>query len=847
MSEAGRVDITSCDREPIHISGAVQSFGYLVAFSSDWIVARCSSNITEIAEKSVEDLLGMPAGELFADGAIHDIRNRLQWLQIGGLNERLFAVSLFEDDRRFDVAVHLSEGLIVVEFEPTMADQAFEPIPLVRSMMAKLAQADQFETFLTQAARQVRYVTEFDRVMVYRFLPDDTGEVVADACGPDVESFKGLRYPASDIPKQARALYLRNQLRIISDVNGEVFPIVPEMSPEGKPIDLSLSVLRAVSPIHLEYLRNMGVGASMSISIIVEGKLWGMFACHHFSPKVLTFQRRTVAELFGQMFSLELANRERRDTLHTEREGRTVHDRLMTAIGTGHSVFENLAKVLDTIRDVIPSDGAAIWCDGEFAASGRGLLKEEMQGLVRFLNRTGASRIYSTDHLAGHFETAEDYADRVAGILAIPVSRKPRDYLVLTRGELAQSVTWAGNPEKPAELGPNGVRLTPRKSFEAWREVVRGKSKAWSNAELQLAENLRTTLLEVILRSVDESDRFRKEAQATQDLLIAELNHRVRNILTLVRGIVAQTGGNTTSVADFASEVGGRIQSLARAHDQLTGSQWSAASLRTLLGTEIAAYFGDKAERFILEGPRVLLEPQAFSTMALVFHEMVTNSAKYGALSDRRGEVRVAWEFDDTGSLRIDWSEQGGPPVKAPTRRGFGSTIIERSIPFELQGEASIDYALTGVRARFLVPGHYATEDNAEDNDTGDSPHGEGREELDFAGAALLVEDNVIIAMEAEHMLLGLGFGNVVTTSSVAAAAKAIENTEFAFGLLDINLGSETSMPIADSLAAKGVPFVFASGYGDGADLPEAHADVPVVTKPYSADLLRSTAARVIG
>ncbi|MHA7819634.1 MAG: HWE histidine kinase domain-containing protein [Erythrobacter sp.] len=845
MAEANQVDITSCDREPIHLAGAVQSFGYLVAVSSDWIIALCSENVAEVACRSVDDLLGTLADDLFADSAVHDIRNRLQWLHIGGLNERMFSVDLFGDDRRFDVAVHLSDELIVIEFEPTLADNAFEPIPLVRSMMAKLDQAKEFDKFLTQAARQVRHVTEFDRVMVYRLLPDETGEVVADACAPDVESFKGLRYPATDIPKQARSLYLLNQLRIISDVGGETSPIVPQLLPDGKPLDLSMSVLRAVSPIHIEYLQNMGVGASMSISIIVEGKLWGLFACHHFGPKILTFQRRTVAELFGQMFSLELANRERQSVLQSERDGRAVHDRLMAAIDTQNSVFDNLKKVLDTLRDVIPSDGAAIWCEGEFASSGRGVLKEEMQGLVRFLNRMGASRVYSTDHLANHYEPAEDYADRVAGILAIPVSRKPRDYLVLSRAEIAQSVTWAGNPKKPAELGPNGVRLTPRKSFEAWQEVVRGKSKAWSPEELQNAESLRTTLLEVILRSVDESDRLRKAAQATQDLLIAELNHRVRNILTLVRGIVAQTGGSSTSVAQFASEVGGRIQALARAHDQLTSSQWSASSLRTMLETEIEAYFKTNAARYELAGPHVLLAPEAFSTLALVFHEMVTNSAKYGALSDSRGEVKIEWEVEETGSLKVSWSENGGPPVKAPTRRGFGSTIIERSIPFELQGEASIDYALTGVRARFLVPGHYVVEDNAPGEEIEEQTHEEGGEELEFAGTALLVEDNVIIAMEAEQMLLGLGFADVVTTSSVASAAKAIDGNEFAFALLDINLGSETSMPVADRLAKTGVPFVFASGYGDGADLPEVHSGVPVVTKPYSGDLLRRTISQM--
>ncbi|MEQ8656958.1 MAG: HWE histidine kinase domain-containing protein [Hyphomicrobiales bacterium] len=840
------VDLTSCDREPIHLLGAIQSFGYLLAVSTDWIITRCSANLGEVCDRSVDDLLGALASDILTEQAIHDIRNRLQWLQSAGTTERIFGQDLFGNGKLYDVALHLSDELIVIEFEPSASNSALEPVSMVRSMMAKLCGQDKLDRFLFQAARQIRFVTDFDRVMVYKFLPDGSGEVVADACAHGVESFMGLRYPASDIPKQARALYLSNPLRIIADIDADIVPIVPQKSPDGQPLDLSSSILRAVSPIHIEYLRNMGVRASMSVSIIVDGELWGLLACHHFRPKTVEFERRTTAELFGQMFSLELANRERQLTLRSERDGRKVHDQIMSTMSTEGSVFDNLANQLEAFQDVMQTDGTAIWVDGEFSASGQSLTREEMQSLIRFLNQSGASRIYATDALSTHHEPAEDYANRVAGVLAIPVSRKPRDYLVLTRKEIAQSVQWAGNPNKPAELGPNGVRLTPRKSFEAWREVVRGTSAAWTPAELQLAESLRTTLLEVILRSVDDSNKVRERAQATQDLLIAELNHRVRNILSLVRGIVAQTGESSATIAEFSSEVGGRIQALARAHDQLTGTQWAPSSLKSMLENELEAYLGDKAQRVELNGPRILLDPRSFTTMALVVHEMVTNSAKYGALTDGRGSIDIDWEIDDTGSLKISWTEKGGPPVKAPKRRGFGSTIIERSVPYELQGEASIEYALTGVRAHFLVPGRYVSEDT--------SPLPRAPVEVidptvdaaSFEGHALLVEDNVVIAMEAEDMLLNLGFEQVSLASTVSSALSLIEQSKFAFALLDINLGDETSTPIADELNRRGIPFLFASGYGDTAELPGDMNNRMIVTKPYSEDTLRSFAVQVL-
>lgn len=840
------VDLTSCDREPIHLLGAIQSFGYLLAVSTDWIITRCSANLGEVCERSVDDLLGTLASDILTEHAIHDIRNRLQWLQSAGTTERIFGQDLFGDGKLYDVAVHLSDELIVIEFEPSASSSSLEPISMVRSMMAKLCGQDKLDRFLFQAARQIRFVTDFDRVMVYKFLSDGTGEVVADACANGVESFMGLRYPASDIPKQARALYLSNPLRIIADIDADIVPIVPQKSPEGQPLDLSSSILRAVSPIHIEYLRNMGVRASMSISIIVDGELWGLIACHHFRPKTVEFERRTTAELFGQMFSLELANRERQMTLRSERDGRKVHDQVMSTMSTDVSVFDNLANQLEAFQDIIETDGIAIWVDGEFSASGQSLNREEMQSLIRFLNQSGASRIYATDALSTHHAPAEDYANRVAGVLAIPVSRKPRDYLVLTRKEIAQSVQWAGNPNKPAELGPNGVRLTPRKSFEAWREVVRGTSAAWTPAELHLAESLRTTLLEVILRSVDDSNKIRERAQATQDLLIAELNHRVRNILSLVRGIVAQTGESSSTIAEFSSEVGGRIQALARAHDQLTGTQWAPSSLKSMLENELEAYLGDKAQRVELNGPRILLDPRSFTTMALVIHEMVTNSAKYGALTDGRGSIDIDWEIDDTGSLKISWTEKGGPPVKAPKRRGFGSTIIERSVPYELQGEANIDYALTGVRAHFLVPGRYVSEDTSPIAPAPVEVIDPTVDAASFEGHALLVEDNVVIAMEAEDMLFNLGFEQVSLASTVSSALSLIEQSTFAFALLDINLGDETSTPIADELNRLGIPFLFASGYGDTAELPGDMNNRMIVTKPYSEETLRSYAVQVL-
>ncbi len=833
------VDLTSCDREPIHVLGAVQPFGFLIAVSPDWIVVRASTNTPDWLSRPVEDLLGLPLDTVVDREAIHLLRGHLQTLRGPDAVDRVFGVRLVPDKPVFDVALHLSGGAIVIEAEPS-APEHLSAGNLVRNMVSRLQQTEEFEPLCREAVRQMRALTGFDRVMVYRFAPDGSGEVVAEAMRSGLDRYLGLHYPASDIPKQARALYERNWLRIIADVDGTAIPVVPARDPAGEPLDLSLSTLRTVSPIHLEYLRNMGVAASLSVSIMRGGRLWGLFACHHTEPRHISLERRTAAELFGQMFSWILESREREVLAAQEALARETHNRLMSAMASGGGL-DGLAGFADELSGIVACDGLGLWVNGEITLQGMTPTREEFTGLVRFLNRTATSRVYATDEIGRFHEPGRDFTERAAGMMAVPVSRTPRDFLVFFRKEVARTVTWAGNPEKPASPGPNGIRLTPRKSFEAWREVVRGRSLPWTEAETRTAEALRVTLLEVILRLSDSAERERKEAQERQELLIAELNHRVRNILNLIRGVVTQSRASAGDAEDFTEVVGDRIQALARAHDQVTSANWGPGSLAELLTVEAAAYLGAKADRVGLDGVDVLLEPQAFTTMALVVHELMTNSAKYGALSDSGGRIDVRLERDAFDSLVVQWTETGGPAVKAPTRRGFGSTIIERSVPYELKGEAEVRYALTGLTARFSIPASYV---RAAPPRVMRAAKTEAVPAVTFGGTVLVVEDNMIIALEAEEVLQALGADAVDMAASVREALRLIDASPPDRALLDVNLGSETSVAVARRLAELGIPFAFATGYGESFQVPPDLGDVPVIKKPYGADSLRQAFSR---
>lgn len=849
-SPVSQVDLTNCDREPIHILGTIQPIGFLIAVSTDWLVSRVSDNIDAFIGRSAEEMIGKPLAEFLPPKALHDLRNGVGKLRGADSVERLFACELVKGVS-FDIAVHASAENIVIEAEPGEGAPN-DTTGIVRSMIVRLDQTPDLPAFYREGARQVRALLGYDRVMVYKFDPDGSGEVVAEACKSGIGNFKGLHYPASDIPQQARLLYKRNMLRIITDVNAVPVPITPALDEAGRPLDLSLSMLRSVSPIHIEYLKNMGVGASLSISIIVDGELWGLFACHHYSARCPTFQMRSVSELFVQMFSMRLESRERREVVEYERRARDISDQLLGAVASDETLLKDPDWLADILTHAIPADGVGVWINGSYAFSGTTPPTDSFKRIVRALNGTAAGKVFATDQISTLLKSADTEPLRVAGILAIPISRSPRDYVVLFRSELIRSVRWAGDPHKPVSYGPNGPRLTPRQSFEEWKELVEGRSKPFTTSELRVAETLRATLIEVVLRLADEAAAERHQASARQELLIAELNHRVRNILGVIRGLIRQSQPDEEAVKEFVRVVDGRIHALARAHNQITDDHWGPAPLQALIDAEGAAYAADKTERFISNGPPILLNPQAYSTMALVIHELVTNSTKYGGLS-AGGRAEISWHRNQQRDLVVKWRELGGPPVSPPNRKGFGTTIIERSVPYDLGGRAEARYNSTGFEADFTIPARHVSEPKsfagpaikfqrpALNHPAAPPP------KLLMGRDILLVEDSLIISLDAEDILARLGAENVVTHATADGALQYLESRSPAVAVLDINLGDRTSFTVADLLLEQNVPFLFASGYGEQAALPMEHRNRIVIQKPYTLENIARGMAEILG
>lgn len=834
MSEG--VDLTNCDREPIHIPGSIQPHGCLLACDAGArTILRHSLNCTALLATAA-DLNGRDLGEVLGDATAHDIRNALVRAQLSGRSALMFDCAL-ENGRRFDVAVHRFKGSTIIEFEPAEVNLA-APLEMARAMIGRIAAIDSVERLAKESARLIRAALGYDRVMIYQFGPDGAGKVVSEAKRANLESFLGQYFPATDIPQQARALYLKNTIRIISDADFERIPVEPTLDTSGEPLDLSFAHLRSVSPIHCEYLRNMGVGASMSISIIVDGALWGLIACHHYSPRTLSMAERVAAEMFGEFFSLHLNALRQKQTLEAAHQARDSLDSFLRDTVGSHDINALLRDKLSEFARLIPSDGVATWLDGHMSVEGSVPPDDAILALARFAETVADGQIWATQKLANVVPGAEQYAPLAAGMLVVPLSQRPRDFLFFFRKELVHTLEWAGNPDKTYDTGPLGDRLTPRKSFAIWKETVRSESAHWTDQERRFGEATRIALVEVILQHSERLSDERTKAELRQRMLNEELNHRVKNILAVIRSLVVHPTADGETLENYATSLRGRIQALSLAHDQVVRNDGGGA-LADLLHAELMPYWGD-GERIALDGPAIWMDARAYSIMALVLHELSTNAAKYGALSLPSGRLSVSWSLTPVGACNIAWRELGGPHTSAPARRGFGSVLIERSIPFDLGGEAAVNFLPQGMEADFVLPSRFVSIRRTEAPASQEEPLMVDRHDnLDLNGkTALIVEDQLLIAIDLEQILEDVGVTVLNTLTSSRDALEFLADSAPDFAILDVNLGQGTSEPIARLLAGRQTPFLFATGYGDDGAIPEDMTGVPIIRKPFERDAL---------
>ena len=842
------VDLTNCDREPIHVPGTIQAYGVLVACDNGMgRITRHSANAHALLGfPPALDLGGAKVDAVFGLETTHTLRNMLSSAILSNKPSLSFGLGI--NGGTFDVSVHRSGREVIVEFEPSGRSRT-EPLNLVRTVIGRVMRSNTLESLTADTVRLVRAVLGYDRVMVYRFEPDGSGQVINEAKSTQLESFLGQYFPASDIPQQARALYLQNTIRVIRDSDGERIAIIPELDGAGDPLDLSHAHFRSVSAIHCEYLRNMGVAASMSISLVIDGALWGMVACHHYAPKHLDMAERVAIEMFGTFLSTQLDLMRQKLRISTADAARRSLDQFLRTSSRHGRIPQLLASSLPEFADMITCDGVGLWIEGEWTGRGSTPHAEALPALLDHLDARWSGRVWASHRLGAEHSSAKDYCSLASGLLAIPLSQRPQDYLLFFRKEFEHTLNWAGNPEKTYEPGPLGDRLTPRKSFAIWKEAVRGQSRPWSETDLETAEAIRVALVEVVLRHSEIVAEERGRADLRQRMLNEELNHRVKNILAVIKSLVGQANPPGRTLDDYLGVLRGRIEALAVAHDQVVRGG-GGGLLLDLLTAELRPY-GEHAAAVELTGPPVWIDTAAFSVLALVFHELATNAAKYGALSHPEGKLSVSWHLDGDRNCDLLWRERGGPRVEPPTRKGFGTILISRTIPHDLGGESSLQYGPEGLEATFRIP---ARSLKAADQTPRSSGIAEPVPSRGVAAAVtlgdvpiLLVEDQMLIAMDAETMLSGLGLTSVTTVGSASEALNRLKTFRPAAAILDINLGTGTSIVVAEELRRRGTPFVFATGYGDSSIIPAEFSEIHIVRKPYSATELAKAIMNLIG
>jgi light-regulated signal transduction histidine kinase (bacteriophytochrome) len=593
----GQADLTNCEREPIHLAGSVQPHGALLVLRErDLAVIQASANAAALL--GVEGVLGRTAAEFgrgFAEPIAHLQRH-------AALDEPVAVRLLDGAGRRFDAAVHRIElGTLVVELESADVPPPGTPAPpelAAETLGTRLAAAVQrlsatasVGTLADAVVQEFRELTGYDRVMVYKFDPDGHGKVIAEARHPRLDSLLGHHYPATDIPQRARELYLRNRVRMLVDVDYVPQRLEPERLPTtGAALDMSHCALRSMSPLHLQYLRNMGVTATLTASLVREGQLWGLIAAHHYAPRYLRKPLRAAADLIAEVASTRISAIENYSHAQVALMVRRLEQRLVEATSAEGDWRYALFRTPRTLLQPLDATGAVLMHDGELIVTGEVPSTHELRSLIDWVHTQCGAEPFACSALARANPKLAALAPTASGVLAVRLSTARPDYMIWLRKEQLQSITWAGDPTKPM-VDDNPLELSPRRSFAAWSEIVRGTAVPWSTAELALGRAIGSSLVDMIVQvnavrlliAEHQLARIRAAvAVARQPVLVVDSHGAVlfaNEAFAALRGAPLPAGGP-------AAHVFGNVPAMRAALDRLRGGTQRWQQEAELLGMD---------------------------------------------------------------------------------------------------------------------------------------------------------------------------------------------------------------------------------------------------------------------
>jgi two-component system, chemotaxis family, sensor kinase Cph1 len=528
----GKADLSNCEREEIHLAGSIQPHGALLVISeADHRVIQASANAA--AFLNLPQVFGLPLAELEGDLLLRILPHLDPTSQGMPIAVRC---RIGNPAAEFDGLLHHPpEGGLIIELE--RAGPSVDLSRPIASALEKIRTASSLRGLCDEAAALFRDRTGYDRVMVYRFDDEGHGEVFSECRNPELEAFLGNRYPSTDIPQMARRLYERTRVRVLVDVGYEPVPLQPRLSPlTGRDLDMSLCFLRSMSPIHLQYLKNMGVGATLVVSLVVGGKLWGLVACHHYEPRFIHFELRAVCELLAEAFATRIAALESFAESQAELFVQRLEQRMIEAISREGdwraAIFDSSQSVLQPLS----AGGAALIYEGQVTTSGEVPGTREIRAIGAWLDRGSRTSVASTASLGLDEPGFADITKVASGIVAAAVSDNPGEYLIWFRPERIRTVTWGGDPDKPFVIGSNPLDLSPRRSFAQWHQVVEGTSEPWTPADIAAARLIGRAVSDIVLQfravrtliAQDQLDQFSRHVRVSeQPVIIADVDGKI--------------------------------------------------------------------------------------------------------------------------------------------------------------------------------------------------------------------------------------------------------------------------------------------------------------------------------
>ena len=500
-------DSEFCGSLPLHFINLVQPHGLIMVVQKEtFVIRQISENVEELLGIGANDLLNQELGNYVLPEDLDIIRHKTQQWNIADRIPEDLTFKVNNTEKKFSAVIHSKENYILLELEPSLAPAAGELdfVHIYQEIMFILAafkKADTIEKLCQIAVTEIKKLSGFDRVMIYRFDKNWNGTVIAEAHSEDLQPYMNLCFPASDVPRNARDLYLKNSFRLIPTREYTPARLIPILNPISSNFtDLSDCNLRSVANVHLQYLKNMGVQASMSTPIIKDNLLWGLISCHHKTSKNLSFEMRSAFVLLSSIISSQVVAKENEHSLGRVNELNEVFTKLLAQMYNQPDFRQGLVQGQYTLTDLFKSSGAAVVLDGEIKKVGETPKTEEIKTIVQWLQRNRVNKIHFTENLPHQLEPATNFKNRASGLIALPIALERGDYILGFRGELLQTIEWGGNPNEAITMEQDGKTYHPRNSFAIWQEQVKNTSLPWLEQDVHVAEQLRIAILERIVQ-----------------------------------------------------------------------------------------------------------------------------------------------------------------------------------------------------------------------------------------------------------------------------------------------------------------------------------------------------------